>query len=83
MSDKYFQERMEYLRKKFNLSDARLSLTSDPLPKDEGKTLDQVVNEFEVSQRKHTKLKVATAATNFVPEGSSKPITRLYYDFKP
>lgn len=77
----FYQERMEYLRKKFNLSDSRLSLTSDPLPKDEGKPLDEVVNEFEISQRKNTKLKVATASTSFKVDG--KPMTRLYYDFRP
>lgn len=79
-----YEQRIQTLCDRFGFKSPKLQTEANGLPiKDDGRPLDEVVNDFNKEQRKGVKLKVATASTNFIPEGSSKPMTRLYFDFKP
>lgn len=77
----YEQQRREFLIDKYKIKGGRLSLESDPLPRNEGKPLDQVVKDFELEQNKGKVLKVATASTGFKTANGQK-LTKLWFDVR-
>lgn len=77
----YEQQRRDFLIDKYKIKGGRLSLESDPQPRNEGKPLDEVVKDFQIEQNKNSKLKVATASTSF-KTSDGKALTRLWFDVK-
>lgn len=79
-----YEEYIKRLCDRYGFKSPKLQTVANGLPiKDDGRPLDEVVNEFNREQNKGNKLKVATASAHDFKTSDGKKLTRLFYDFKP